>query len=319
MTIYFQHVGEAGGARDFPKTIGSASTGLVRRQWQQIEPLLSELDPHELQRLKNELTLAAPDGFQIWGIPSGARSAIRSLSIGDYLLLLESATIGGQFAYGGQVIARPSQECRVLSEYLWGEHKFPLIVFLSGGLTQYRWSKFCEIFGYKSNWNPAGQTYRITDERWQTAYFEDEDAFIEAFIGFLPSASRNFRGWRGVTLLDVAELDIIEAEGRTKLREHLLRERSSLLVAEFKRRLAEPVCSICGFNFFKMYGQIGFGFIEAHHRMPVYSMSEDHRTNVNDLIPVCSNCHSMLHRKYPPLNPEELRDYIGNIFSESIE
>ena len=27
---------------------------------------------------------------------------------------------------------------------------------------------------------------------------------------------------------------------------------------------------------------------------------------VKDLIPVCPNCHAMLHRKTPPLLPEEL-------------
>lgn len=29
-----------------------------------------------------------------------------------------------------------------------------------------------------------------------------------------------------------------------------------------------------------------------------------------DLIPVCPNCHAMLHRKNPPLEPAELRQII---------
>jgi len=29
---------------------------------------------------------------------------------------------------------------------------------------------------------------------------------------------------------------------------------------------------------------------------------------IKDLIPVCPNCHAMLHRKNPPFTPEEIKD-----------
>jgi hypothetical protein len=59
------------------------------------------------------------------------------MAVSDYLLLLEAIGPGGTFAYIGRVIAIPSKECFDLSMHLWGEQRFPLIVFLKGGLTSY--------------------------------------------------------------------------------------------------------------------------------------------------------------------------------------
>lgn len=67
-------------------------------------------------------------------------------------------------------------------------------------------------------------------------------------------------------------------------------------------------CKACGFNFARFYGTLGEGFIEVHHRIPVSNMGGSYVINpVKDLIPLCSNCHQMVHREYPPINAEELR------------
>ena len=63
-------------------------------------------------------------------------------------------------------------------------------------------------------------------------------------------------------------------------------------------------CSICGFAFEEMYGDLGKGFIEVHHIVPLSQIRENYRVDpINDLIPVCPNCHEMLHRK---LNDKEV-------------
>jgi len=68
-------------------------------------------------------------------------------------------------------------------------------------------------------------------------------------------------------------------------------------------------CHICGFDFKEVYGNIGKQFVEVHHVIPVSMLGPGHIINVDtDLIPVCSNCHSMLHRRKPPFLPEELKD-----------
>ena len=71
-------------------------------------------------------------------------------------------------------------------------------------------------------------------------------------------------------------------------------------------------CRVCGFDFEKQYGDIGRNFIEVHHRTEISSYSgEKHKIDhINDLIPVCSNCHSMLHRTRPTLSIDELKSFI---------
>lgn len=178
MTIFFQHVGEAGGRRDFPRTIGTARAGLVYFNFEDIELYLEGVGTDELRRLRRATEEIDENGFQIWGIPSGAKTILRDLKIDDYLLLLEAVGPGGSFAYGGRIIARPSGECFALSRHLWGEGRFPIIVLMSGGLTNYLWYDFCDQLGYKRNWNPAGHTYRIQRERLLASSFGDEAALI---------------------------------------------------------------------------------------------------------------------------------------------
>jgi len=74
-----------------------------------------------------------------------------------------------------------------------------------------------------------------------------------------------------------------------------------------------PICQVCSFDFGSFYGQIGQDYIEVHHRVPVSSMGGAYRVDpVTDLVPVCGNCHAMMHRKNPPLSVEELKALLVN-------
>jgi hypothetical protein len=67
-------------------------------------------------------------------------------------------------------------------------------------------------------------------------------------------------------------------------------------------------CMVCGFDFETRYGAIGEGFIHVHHLVPVASIGHEYMVDVvNDLRPVCPNCHQMLHRRQPPYSIDELR------------
>jgi 5-methylcytosine-specific restriction protein A len=72
-----------------------------------------------------------------------------------------------------------------------------------------------------------------------------------------------------------------------------------------------PVCQVCMFSFEATYGELGEGFIEVHHLVPVSKLGPDYFVDpIRDLITVCGNCHSMLHKRDPPLAPVELRNLI---------
>ena len=105
------------------------------------------------------------------------------------------------------------------------------------------------------------------------------------------------------------------AEGRELLKKHLVRERNHSLIEKAKERFKKNhggklYCEVCGFDFEKKYGKLGEDFIEVHHIKPVSKMSPGEKTNINDLVMVCSNCHSMIHRKKPWLTKKQLAKLI---------
>lgn len=67
-------------------------------------------------------------------------------------------------------------------------------------------------------------------------------------------------------------------------------------------------CCICQLDFSEKYGVIGAGFMHVHHLKPVADGNgkEVKVDAVQDLRPVCPNCHAMLHRTKPPLSIEKL-------------
>lgn len=69
-------------------------------------------------------------------------------------------------------------------------------------------------------------------------------------------------------------------------------------------------CAVCGMNFEQRYGGIGRGFIHVHHRKQLSCREVYHLNPENDLIPVCPNCHEMLHTSCPPLEIDELKEVL---------
>lgn len=74
-------------------------------------------------------------------------------------------------------------------------------------------------------------------------------------------------------------------------------------------------CHICGFDFGKKYGMAFKNTIEVHHIVPLSKIKKDYIVNpIEDLIPVCSNCHTVIHsRKDRVLSPEEVRQMINDV------
>lgn len=67
-------------------------------------------------------------------------------------------------------------------------------------------------------------------------------------------------------------------------------------------------CAVCNMNFEVVYGDIGKQFIHVHHKKPLAGRRTDYTVKPTiDLVPVCPNCHAMLHTSNPPLGIEELK------------
>lgn len=107
------------------------------------------------------------------------------------------------------------------------------------------------------------------------------------------------------------ELENEYFEGEKKKRLSNFYERNpKLRIAAIKTHGFE--CAVCGFNFRKIYGKHGDGYIEVHHLKPVSTLEVSTSIcPVNDMAVVCSNCHRMLHRnKGKVLSIEELQALI---------
>ena len=108
------------------------------------------------------------------------------------------------------------------------------------------------------------------------------------------------------------ETETLDIEGLRKSVYVNVYERSS----EARKKCIQikgTTCVICGFDFEKIYGDLGKGFIHVHHIVPMSSTNGTYVVNPDtDLIPVCPNCHAMLHRKENGkyLSVEELRKRI---------
>ncbi len=106
-------------------------------------------------------------------------------------------------------------------------------------------------------------------------------------------------------------------EGKTLTRLHKRKERNSKAVRAKKKKVLQNTgkleCEVCGFDFVKIYGDLGYGFAECHHTVPVSQLTEGHKTKLEDLAIVCANCHRMLHRIRPMMNILRFRELVQRI------
>lgn len=111
---------------------------------------------------------------------------------------------------------------------------------------------------------------------------------------------------------ELSDLQSVEAEeGALLTRHHLVRERNSRIVQAKKRAAVDSgggvSCEVCGFSFGAVYGPLGDGFIECHHRRPLSDLRSRQKTLLGDLVLLCANCHRMVHGQRPWLTVEQLR------------
>lgn len=68
-------------------------------------------------------------------------------------------------------------------------------------------------------------------------------------------------------------------------------------------------CQGCGLLLQELYGALGANVIHVHHLVPVSKMGGSYVLDPKlDLIPLCPNCHNIVHRTEPPVSIENLRE-----------
>jgi 5-methylcytosine-specific restriction protein A len=116
----------------------------------------------------------------------------------------------------------------------------------------------------------------------------------------------------GLTVFpDEVDENLKYAEGKTKL----------VLVNSYERNQVArqkcidhygSFCQVCTFDFGNVYGNLGKDFIHVHHVIDIATIGTEYSVDpIKDLIPVCPNCHSMLHKKKPAYLVKELKEMMN--------
>jgi 5-methylcytosine-specific restriction protein A len=70
-------------------------------------------------------------------------------------------------------------------------------------------------------------------------------------------------------------------------------------------------CSVCDFDFGKVYGKAGREFIHVHHLRQLSEVGGEYQIDpIKDLRPVCPNCHAIIHRRKPAYTLNEVKKLI---------
>jgi hypothetical protein len=118
-----------------------------------------------------------------------------------------------------------------------------------------------------------------------------ETRFCRGAAFFFQSVIARLKGTEASAL----DMEVYSRLEPARVRSHLVRERNRDL-AERCKVLADYRCYVCEMTFEEVYGPLGKGFAEAHHRQALASLDPAIPTKPEDLVTVCANCHRMLHR-----------------------
>lgn len=112
-------------------------------------------------------------------------------------------------------------------------------------------------------------------------------------------------------LFEVMEDEDVFPEGHLLSRQHAVREKNrsavSAKINAVMGKAGRLACEGCSFDFFAFYGELGQGFAECHHTIPLSEAVLQRKTRLTDLAIVCANCHRMLHRIRPVISTASLR------------
>ena len=159
--------------------------------------------------------------------------------------------------------------------------------------------------------NYSNNKFIITDE-WKR-YLQENIEIVEYLINndfdweelkkWLEDIYIQTNNWKKVQYFDE---NIIISEWIKKVINVNIYERSTKLrniaIEYFKKPDWKLYCECCSFNFDSFYGEnIAKNYIEIHHKKPIYQFEwDDFEANVteslNNLSPICANCHRMIHR-----------------------
>lgn len=132
--------------------------------------------------------------------------------------------------------------------------------------------------------------------------FSSNQALLHKIADEIKQVSNNPKLSKEVSKIEddeTTESDSVK-EGQVLYKLHKVRERDQKIIAAKKKKVLKEIgrlkCEACGFDFEQTYGELGKGYIECHHLIPLSNFQVNKETKLDDLALLCSNCHRMIHK-----------------------
>jgi hypothetical protein len=142
--------------------------------------------------------------------------------------------------------------------------------------------------GYKARWMPMASGNVIPNQ------------LLQAILDLWREREKHVTHDLPAAFSAADELVGLEGEALRRMSIHRKREWElrSAKIADTLRRQGRLQCEVpgCGFDFLRVYGDLGRGYAHVHHLHPLARADEPRRTRLADLAVVCANCHAMIHR-----------------------
>ena len=107
----------------------------------------------------------------------------------------------------------------------------------------------------------------------------------------------------------------VEMEGKHITREQTIIQRNRK-ARDLCVKYYECTCAACGMSMKEKYGALGDGVIEVHHKNPIHFYDDNHPVDYKtDLVALCPNCHTMIHKLEDPADIEGLKQLINENWS----
>lgn len=154
----------------------------------------------------------------------------------------------------------------------------------------------------------------ITDKGRQFVrrYRDELDALLSFSLDYIVDHLSWLASEEPLVILD--ERTVTEGELRTRTQEYRTRSRDLRRTAiEHYSKNGRITCKSCQFEFASAYPGLGDGYIQIHHLKPVsYMRGEelDMTDALDNVCPLCANCHQMVHRDTPPMSIDDLQSYL---------